>query len=136
MYTYAEFKFCELQIFERMRNASRGQRYGWVDKNRVAPVEDLPLDHPTLAQRAQKVQEFAESHGIHPRLILNYGQLHRIRYSGQGSDLTTARVLHGQQVSCAKKKRGADVAEDNIGQAFMEATCMTQINSICMFIFA
>ena len=88
IHTYAEDKFCELQIFECMRNASRGQRYGWVDKNRVAPVEDLPLDHPTLAQRAQKAQEFAESHGIHPRLILNYGQVHRIRYSGPGSDLS------------------------------------------------
>ena len=119
-----------------MRNASRGQRYGWVDKNRVAPVEDLPSTILHWPSARKKVQEFAESHGIHPRLILNYGQVHRIRYSGQGSDLTTARVLHGQQVSCAKKKRCAGVVEGNTGQAYMEATYMTQINSNCMLIFA
>ena len=57
---------------------------------------------------------------MHPRLILNYDQVYRMRYRGRGSNLTKARAEPGQQaLDFSKRACRARIFEDITGKAFV-----------------
>ena len=98
-------------------------RYGWVDRKRSAPAGFLPLDHPKLIAHRHQVRIITETQGVHPRLILNYDQVYRIRYRGRGSNMTKTRASPGEQVCQeATQKRKARIVEDMTGQAWRSFT--------------
>ena len=90
------------------------RRFGWRERRLTAPGHYLPYDHVKMEKFRTQFSTRLRIENIHPKLVLNYDQIWRVRYRGYATKLWKSRTAAGKQATRTKptwSKRQRAVAQ-------------------------